>query len=349
MIDSKYILYIGTSPDGRGGLATVLREYRNFIGDSFKYVCTHADGSPLRKIALVVIAIFRTLYYFCFASIKVVHIHSASHLSFYRKSLFVFIAKLFRKQVVLHLHGGFFIDFAQKNAKYCQFIFDHSDLVITVSDYLRLNLQSILKHSNIQTVYNPIKFPNKINPISSSYQPKVQVVFFGTINENKGILDVVRCVEIFQSYFRERIELHIAGVGHLTEHLKQFISNQALEDFVLFHGWVEGEHKIQLLQDADIYLQPSYFESLGIAVLEAMSYETAVIASNRGGLPEIVHDHETGLLIEPGKPEELFEAMKCLIENVSLRETFAKRGVRIAEQAYLPNIMNQLDTLYSAL
>lgn len=345
--DFLSVLYIGTSPKGKAGIAAVIREYQSFLGCSFYYVCTHQDGRTLRKLWLFFTAILKTLYWCSTRQIKVVHIHSSSHLSFYRKSCFVFIAKLFRKRVVLHLHGGLFVDFARRHQRYCQFVFNCSDLVITVSDYLRSESGAFLRHNNMHTVYNPIPIPQKVNAVLPS--SKVQVLFFGTINENKGIFDVLNCLEAHQSYFRTRIHFHIGGVGHLVQQLEQRLFSTSLNEFVTYHGWIDGEKKVELLQKADIYLQPSYFESLGIAVLEAMSYRTAIIASNRGGLPEIVHHEETGLLIEPGSLYDLFNALKRLIDNQEERCSFAEQGGIFAEQMFITNVMEQLQGLYASL
>lgn len=199
----------------------------------------------------------------------------------------------------------------------------------------------------MHTVYNPIPIPQKVNAVLPS--SKVQVLFFGTINENKGIFDVLDCLEAHQSYFRTRIHFHIGGVGHLVQQLKQRLFSTNLNEFVTYHGWIDGEKKVELLQKADIYLQPSYFESLGIAVLEAMSYRTAIIASNRGGLPEIVHHEETGLLIEPGSLYDLFNALKRLIDNQEERCNFAEQGGIFAEQMFITNVMEQLQGLYASL
>lgn len=344
------VLHIGTSPDGRGGIATVIREYASYFGDSFHYICSHKDGvTRVGKIWLFLVAVLKTLYRCVGSEVKIVHIHSSSHVSFYRKSCFVLIARALGKIVVLHLHGGLFVDFAQEHRRYCQWIFDCTDMIVTVSDYLRTNVSTLLSHTRMTTIYNPI------TPVCPGQGPitdgngKLQVLFLGTINENKGIMDILDCLEANLEYFRDKIHLHIGGVGPLALQIERRLESSLLRDFVTYYGWLEGERKIDLLRRADVYLQPSYFESLGISVLEAMSYRTAIIASRRGGLPEIVHHNENGFLIEPGNIQELFSALETLINDPVKRELFAYRGGQMVEQYYISNVMRQLLKEYTSL
>ncbi len=347
----KHVLYIGPDPRGRGGISSVIREYQKYSTPYFCGVYSHVSGSIGKKLLLLVWALIKVLFYLYRGGIKIVHIHTASRVSFFRKSIFVLLSKIFRKKVVLHIHGGAFCDFVASYKGYTQWILGHVDLVITVSDSLRQSLKEMLGPDlpKMSTLYNPIEFPCSRIQKRVEANSKINILFLGAICENKGIRDILQCMLLHQEYLHDRVMLHIGGVGELSRELEHLLTTRSVSTFITYHGWVEGESKNKLLCDADIYIQPSYIEALPISVLEAMSYRTAVIASHIGGLPEIVHDHETGLLIEPGKPEKLFEAMKYLIENDTLRESFSRRGVRIAEQAYLPNIMAQLEVLYKEL
>jgi glycosyltransferase involved in cell wall biosynthesis len=80
------------------------------------------------------------------------------------------------------------------------------------------------------------------------------------------------------------------------------------------------------MSTAAIYVQPSYEEALGLALQEAMFYGCPGIGSNVGGIPELIEHQKTGLLVEPGNPSQLAQAIESLITNAALRESYGRQG-----------------------
>ena len=155
------VLHIGTNCIGPGGIAAVIRMYKDANPEDFNFIPTsQGEVSKLKKLWLFLRSLPIFIFYMLFREIKVVHIHSSSHLSFYRKSLYVLLAKFFGKKVILHIHGGFFVPFYQSHRSYCSQVFKLVDRVLTVSDYLREQLKPMLPQGiALQTCYNPILSP----------------------------------------------------------------------------------------------------------------------------------------------------------------------------------------------
>ena len=100
---------------------------------------------------------------------------------------------------------------------------------------------------------------------------------------------------------------------------------------------------------ADVFILPSYIEGVPISILEAESYHKPVITTNIGGIPSIVKDHESGILITPGNSEEIFQAMKLLADNEDLRHKYGEIGYRISKD-YLPEtIKEELINFYNKI
>jgi starch synthase len=107
---------------------------------------------------------------------------------------------------------------------------------------------------------------------------------------------------------------------------------------------------IQLLTHATVFACPSLYEPLGIVNLEAMACETAVVGSRTGGIPEVVADGETGLLVPPGEPEPLAEALNALLRDQDRARVMGQAGRKraVAEFGW-PAIAAQTAALYAEL
>jgi alpha-maltose-1-phosphate synthase len=107
---------------------------------------------------------------------------------------------------------------------------------------------------------------------------------------------------------------------------------------------------IQLLSNATVFACPSIYEPLGIVNLEAMACETAVVGSRTGGIPEVVADGETGLLVPPGEPGPLAAALNTLIRDPDRAAAMGQAGRKraVAEFGW-PAIAARTAALYAEL
>lgn len=148
--------------------------------------------------------------------------------------------------------------------------------------------------------------------------------------------------------FEGKIKIRIGG-NRETDKLVLLIKDKKLEGIIEYIGWVDEDKKPVLFFTSDIYIQPSYWEALGIAILEAMSYGLPVVASNTGGIPEIVKDGQNGLLVIPGDIDGLFETIMKLADSKELRREMGIRGASITKDFYLDSVKQQLLEVYSNL
>ena len=140
----------------------------------------------------------------------------------------------------------------------------------------------------------------------------------------KGIdvlLDAARLVE-------EPLRLEIYGVGSLREELER--RAEGLE--ARFHGFVPD--MCGPLAGLDVLVQPSRADNLPLSILEAMASGLPVIGTRVGGIPELVLDGETGLLVEPENPRALAEALDSLAENAERRAELGRRGRERVEEHF---------------
>jgi glycosyltransferase involved in cell wall biosynthesis len=120
------------------------------------------------------------------------------------------------------------------------------------------------------------------------------------------------------------VTLEVIGAGPERERLERATAGAGLADIVRFIGWRDDVRA--LMVHWDIYVQPSLSEGFGIAAVEAMAQGLPVVATRVGGLPEVVMDTETGILVAPRDSQALANAIDTLIADPALRLRMGNAG-----------------------
>ena len=128
--------------------------------------------------------------------------------------------------------------------------------------------------------------------------------------------------------------LRIAGDGPERAALNEEIGRLGLTGVVELLG--DRDDVVELLRQSHLFVLSSRSEGMPMSVLEAMASGVPVVASAVGGLPELVADEESGLLVEPGDPQALAAAISRLVEDTALRQRFAAAGHARARQLFDP-------------
>jgi glycosyltransferase involved in cell wall biosynthesis len=138
----------------------------------------------------------------------------------------------------------------------------------------------------------------------------------------------------------------LLGSGSLHgEFLESIEKTNSLKEKIVLAGFRTDVP--QCLSAADIYVQPSLSEGLGTAVLEACAAGLPVVASRSGGIPDIIINDETGLLVDVGSSHQLAEAVDRLIESPSLRERLSAGGLhRVRENYSVQALIDRTDNAY---
>nr|MBN2278432.1 glycosyltransferase family 4 protein [candidate division Zixibacteria bacterium] len=130
------------------------------------------------------------------------------------------------------------------------------------------------------------------------------------------------------------INLTIAGSGHLTAKLKKLTADLNLANRVDFVGFVDNNELHRLLSEHDIMVMPSLSESFGVAALEAGAAGKPTVATAIGGIPEVVIDGETGILVPTNDIERLGRAIIKLASDADLRNKMGMAGRAFVEKNY---------------
>jgi glycosyltransferase involved in cell wall biosynthesis len=176
----------------------------------------------------------------------------------------------------------------------------------------------------------------------------VYFLFLGFIHPDKGIFDLLQVLHDHKAIMTNRLKLFIGGNGQV-DRLQEIIEMGGLQGLVEFKGWVTGHEKDNLLQFADVFVLPSYYEGSPVAMLEAMSYGKPVISTTVGGIPEIVEPGLNGWLHSPGDHQALLNALLYYINEPENIKKHGERSFQIAQHYYPETIVPQLRSVYSSL
>lgn len=335
MIDKEIcrkILVVGADyKNPKGGIAYVLNAYSKFYSE-FNFITTSKGSNKLVKLFVLINALIKYFIFLIFFRIKVVHIHGASYNSFYRKKIFIDIAKIFQKKIIYHIHGAEFHLFMRQNPKVKKTLIK-CDQIVVLSNFWKTYFEQEVSLANVSIINNICHYPRHIQ--SADRNEYIDLLFLGQVGIRKGIFDLINAIAADDFLRESAIKLHIGGGGNIKE-LNQLINNLRLEQKIEYHGWVSGSEKEMLLSMADIYVLPSYNEGLPISVLEAMSYGMPIISSPVGGIPEVVINDYNGILVEPGNIIEISDAIKKIIMN---KDKLKNMGINSLDlvKPYLPN------------
>lgn len=145
-----------------------------------------------------------------------------------------------------------------------------------------------------------------------------------------------------------KIKIIIVGEGPLLMELTRQAKEIHVEDRIFFLGFREDVPKI--LASLDLFVLSSYLEGMGSSIMDAMAHKLPVVAANVGGIPEVVVDGKTGLLVPPRSPEALAEAILKVYRDPSLSLQFGQMGSEVVHERFSAESMaNKILGIYEKL
>ena len=344
----KHVLFIGPQNE-KGGIGAVLDTYRNEM-NGFHLISTYSSDANVNK-QLYFFKQFFSIFKLLITDedIKILHIHCASRGSFMRKALVVLLANSLGNKTIMHIHGGMFHRFYQSSyfmTFLVQLILRSCDRVICLTNEWGHTFSKELQLSNLSVVLNPVKtFP--FRPYRNSFS-SISFLFLGTITDNKGIFELVEYLQNNAFYLNNKIKLTICGEGE-SDRLISLINREKLIGNIFFAGWVNGSQKDEMISDTDIFILPSHYEGLPMAILEAMSAGKPIISTSVGGIPSVVQPQHNGWLIEPGKINQLDPVLDQIFNDPAIIPRYGYNAFVDAKQFHVQSIVAKLNTIYSEL
>lgn len=348
----KRVCMLGTSPDSKGGISTVVRGFVEDIhpeGYSFKHIITHADCGPVAKASIAGAALVRCALSMRRSSYDLVHVHSAFGASFTRSVPFIRMALKRRLPLVNHIHaddwGSFFDEATAEKKHRIAEVYSSCDRIIALSQEWADTLSVVVPEDKIVVLEN-------FSPVyDADFVPDWDgktVVFMSRLERIKGCDILPEICDRTLAQIPDARFL-ICGEGSMGDTLQVKLRERHLDDRVELLGWIGADRKIDILKQGSVFLLPSYGEGMPMCVLEAMGLGLPVVATNVGGIPQLITNKKNGFICEPGNAESISRALVALLGNPKKCLAMSSEAKKSAERRSFCAYSKQLKTIYDEL
>ncbi len=181
----------------------------------------------------------------------------------------------------------------------------------------------------LETVYNMVELPPE-NLLNSSAKNGDYFLYIGRLDEEKGVHYLIEAMKTLP----QDIELHIVGKGAQEAELRLLARGY---DNIQFKGFLTGKDLEDEYKNCIASVLPcNWFEAFGLTIAEAFAYAKPVIASNVGGIPEIIEHDVNGILTEPANSNQIAQAILKLDNDRELAVQMGKQGQEKVKNLFSP-------------
>ena len=344
---------VWVSTGAPGGMTTFVRmmgETRLWTDWAVEYVETHRLGSAADRLWAFARGLARFVRLLVVRRPALVHLHSGKMGSFARKSVLLWLAKAARVPVVLHVHAGMFRVFYDRMPRVGRWYIRRSlaaaDTVVALggawSDRLR----------EIQPSARLISVPNGIPIVGTGARAgdgdPVHVVYLGRMHPDKGTYVLLEAwARLVADSPHARLTL--AGNDEI-ERTRAEVARLGLQESVTVREWLSPAEVRELLGTAHVLTLPSRNEGQPMSVLEAMARGMCVVATAVGGIPDLVEDGTSALLVPPDDVDALTKALWTAVSDADTRHRLGDAALARARAAFdVEVVRRRFDDLYREL
>jgi glycosyltransferase involved in cell wall biosynthesis len=250
--------------------------------------------------------------------------------AFYKDVLIALLLKTFHVKLVIHFHNkGVAVHQEKKLDNYLYLKVFKNTKVILLSKYLYSDVQKYVAEKDV------FYCPNGIPEISLDHIDRknkkgtVNLLFLSNLIESKGVFILLEALHRLHNKSVDFNCNFIGGEGDVSAtSFREKVEAFGLTNKVKYLGKKYGDEKHEYFLKADVFVFPTFYhnETFGLVNLEAMQYSLPIISTFEGGIPDVVQDGVTGLLVAQKNVEALVERIETLINNGDLRFKMGENG-----------------------
>ena len=165
----------------------------------------------------------------------------------------------------------------------------------------------------------------------------------GRLSEQKDPMTMIKAFELVNKE-KNNTRLMYVGAGELEENVKQYAKEKNISDKVIITGWVNNVE--QYIPAFDIAVLPSKWEGFGLVLIEYMACDKPIVASNIGGIADIIRDKENGLLCNPNNDKEISKKILYMINNEKIIKEISNKNIEYRKKYDIGYLIKKHEKLF---
>lgn len=376
LTEKPRVLFIGPTPPPYSGPEISMK---NLLGSSLRqrfdisYLNTNVRKSNATKGNIDIIIL---LAFFSFVArlvwqlitkrpALVYHFVTATRLGWLGRDVWcIFLSRIFGARIIIHMRAGHFKHNYHECGRLTKGIIHNACSLVTrgfvQSQSLRNQFEGLIQDNRIEVIHNSIDC-HKYSPSDPTNYNKNMILFLGHLSYAKGYCDLLKIIPDVVNEHPE-VVFHFAGTkikkgtnvmhNQVTGERLLYDDPDACFDNIIkgrydknyiYHGIADEDLKLELLNECNFLVLPSYSEGFSMAVLEALSMGKPVVTTPVGALTDVVVHGVNGLLNRPGDLMSLKDNICCLLSGQRLRDQIAQTNFQYVRKHFsIEKISNQI-------
>ena len=285
-----------------------------------------------------------------------------SFFGFLRDCIFINLAYIYGYKIIAHLKGGNFDNFFKSQNNFIKNLIKNTYRKVNKIIVLGISLKKMFYFDErlkdkILIVNNGLPFEIIKKDNQFEINKTIEIIYLSNLIISKGYFDLLKALKILKEQkinFKARFYGEFMNspddnpkisISSLRKNFFKFISDNNLEDNVYYCGVVNGENKIKVLKNSDIFVLPTNYINEGqpVSIIEAMATKNVIITTKFRSIIDIIDEHIDGNFVEYNSPKQIFNLIKKYNDNRSLAIEFKKNAYdkflnKFTKKQHLKNI-----------
>jgi len=262
----------------------------------------------------------------------------------------VLVAQFLNKKIIIHLHGGEYLEKTQTpkwaaflirtslSGKKPKIVLSHLEKELVINRFHARNVHVVSNciDLNEAAAFNGIK----------NWDLPLNILFIGRIDRNKGLDYIYQGFSILKEKENTNFRFIMAGSGPDKEEFVNKFTNLLGPSFE-YKGVITGQDKTDLLKNCNLFLLPSLYEGLPISLLENMSFGNVPVVTNVGSVGSVVTDGKNGIIVSIGSAEEIAKAIETLSTDTNILQQMSANARKHIFKHFNPqDYIKKLNSIY---
>jgi len=247
--------------------------------------------------------------------------------AFHAAAVNALVCRALRRPYVVVLHGGKLPDRIERSRHLTRLVLSGAAAVTAPSSYLARASEAIAPVTVIPNGVDTGAYPHRVRA-----RPAPRLVYLRSFERIYGCTTLVEAFPmVLNRYPEATLEMIGPDKDGSLETCRAIAERLGVGDRVLLRARISKSDVARLGDDHDVFVNPTYADNAPVSVIEAMAMGMCVVSTNAGGLPDLLKDGTTAVLVEPGSPSQLADAILRVLDDTSLARGISAGARQVAE------------------